>query len=371
MKTPVDAEGSIVGCPACKGTALRKDGKQYFKNREPRQRWWCLGCGRKTIAPIVLAEAEFEVTSKSPLEDTPIDELIDLREKRFSRRTKYRQSQDLINIKMPSNAPIGIVHFGDPHIDDDGTDIAEIFQLVEMIQKTKGLYAGNVGDLHNNWIGRLEALYKNQGTTAKEAWRLTEHFIGQVPWLYLVAGNHDLWSGKGDPLDWIMRTHPGVYDKYQGRLNLCFPNGRKVRIQCRHQFKGNSIYNSAHGVARAIRFGQRDHILTCGHIHVSGYQVLRDPQSGLISHGLQIASFKKIDDYADRLGLEDNNIFNAPVTIIDPRYEDSDNRLITTIFNAFEGGEYLTWKRSEYESASRRRKRSNVSAKGRKKEVGK
>ena len=361
MKTPYDAEGNIVGCPACKGTALRKDGKQYFKGREPRQRWWCQGCNRKTIAPIIVAEAEFEITDEKTLEDMPIDELIELRKKGFERRNNYRKSQELVNIKIDSNAPIGIVHFGDPHIDDDGTDIAEIFHLVNLIQSTKGLYAGNVGDVQNNWIGRLGALYKNQSTTAKESWRLTEHFVGQVPWLYLVAGNHDLWSGEGDPLDWILRHHPGVYDKYQGRMNLCFPNGRKVRIQCRHQFKGNSIYNSAHGVARAIRFGQRDHILTCGHIHVSGYQVLKDPQTGLISHGLQIASFKKIDEYADKLGLDDNNIFNAPITIIDPRYGDDDNRLVTTIFNPFEGAEYLTWKRSQYyATASRRRKGRNV-----------
>ena len=92
--------------------------------------------------------------------------------------------------------------------------------------------------------------------------------------------------------------------------------------------------------------GWKDHILTCGHIHVSGYQVLKDPASGLISHALQVASFKIMDSYADKLGLDDKNIFNAPVTIIDPKYEDDDNRLITTIFNAYEGAEYLTWKRS-------------------------
>jgi len=366
MKTPYDQEGNIVGCPSCKGTALRKDGWHYSKDVK-KQRWWCQGCNRKTLAPVVVAKADFELLGERSIEDVPIDELIDMRENKFSRRIAHRANTELIDIKINSNAPIGIVHFGDPHIDDDGTDIAEIFQIVNIIQKTKGLYAGNVGDIQNNWIGRLGSLYKNQSTTARESWRLTEHFIGQVPWLYIVAGNHDLWSGEGDPLDWILRHHPGVYDKYQGRMNLCFPNGRKIRVQCRHQFKGNSIYNPAHGIARAVRFGQRDHILTCGHIHVSGYQVLKDPSNGLISHALQIASFKKIDEYADRLGLEDNLIFNAPVTIIDPQYKDNDNRLITTIFNPFVGAEYLTFIRSKYDAVRRKRKRrSSVSNKGKK-----
>ena len=54
-----------------------------------------------------------------------------------------------------------------------------------------------------------------------------------------------------------------------------------------------------------------------------------------------------MDNYADKLGLDDKNIFNAPVTIIDPQYADDDNRLITTIFNPYEGAEYLKWKRSQ------------------------
>ena len=52
-----------------------------------------------------------------------------------------------------------------------------------------------------------------------------------------------------------------------------------------------------------------------------------------------------MDSYSDKLGLDDKNIFNAPVTIIDPKYDDDDNRLITTIFNPYEAAEFLKWKR--------------------------
>ena len=87
--------------------------------------------------------------------------------------------------------------------------------------------------------------------------------------------------------------------------------------------------------------------MTCGHIHTSGYQVLKDPASGLVSHALQVASFKVIDKFANKMGLDNKNIFNCPVTIIDPQYNDDDNRLITTIFDPEEGSEYLTWKRNK------------------------
>jgi hypothetical protein len=144
-----------------------------------------------------------------------------------------------------------------------------------------------------------------------------------------------------------MRDHKGVFQAWGARMNLKFPNGKHVRINARHTFKGHSMWNTAHGVSRAVQTGWRDHILTSGHTHVSGYQVLKDPASGLISHALQVASFKNIDAYADKLGLEDKNIFNAPVTVIDPRYDDDDTRLITTFFNPFEGAEYLKWKRAK------------------------
>tara|TARA_Y100000361_G_C11022386_1_gene270275 strand:- start:39 stop:707 length:669 start_codon:yes stop_codon:yes gene_type:complete len=217
---------------------------------------------------------------------------------------------------------------------------------MDALNDTEGMYCGNLGDIQNNWIGRLATLYGQQSTSAKESWRLSEYFVNRVNWLYLVAGNHDVWSGDGDPLEFIMRDHKGLYERWGARMNLKFPNGKEIRINARHTFKGNSIWNTAHGVARAAQTGWSDHILTCGHTHVSGYQVIKNPASGLISHALQVASFKIMDNYADKLGLDDKNIFNCPVTIIDPRYDDDDNRLITTIFNPLVACEYLNYLRS-------------------------
>ena len=85
-------------------------------------------------------------------------------------------------------------------------------------------------------------------------------------------------------------------DSSFARQTPSFPNGKEIRINARHMFKGNSMWNTAHGVAKAAQMGWKDHILTCGHTHVSGYQVIKDPASGLISHALQVASFKIINN---------------------------------------------------------------------------
>ena len=153
-----------------------------------------------------------------------------------------------------------------------------------------------------------------------------------------------------------MRDHSGIYEQWGARMNLVFPNNKEIRVNARHVFKGNSMWNTAHGVAKAAQMGWKDHILTCGHTHVSGYQVLKDPASGIISHALQVASFKIIDGYAEKLGLDDRNIFNAPVTIIDPYYEDDDNRLITTIFNPYEGAKFLEYKRNQWKEHKKKTK---------------
>ena len=341
-----DADGNIVGCDKCGSRNMKKDGWAYWKSKK-RQRWQCMACGKKLLNPIIIEKPQFEKELQE-VDYIPIEEIIEHRKKQYTQKLKAKKSKNLINIKIHQKGPIGILHFGDPHVDDDGTDIAEIYMLCNLVNKTDGLFGGNLGDIQNNWIGRLRALYGQQSTSAKESWRLTEHFVNQVEWLYLVAGNHDVWSGDGDPLEFIMREHSGIYEQWGARLNLTFPNGKEIRINARHTFKGNSMWNTAHGVAKAAQMGWKDHILTCGHTHVSGYQVLKDPASGLISHALQVASFKIIDSYADKLGLDDKNIFNAPVTIIDPRYDDDDNRLITTIFNPYEGAEYLKYKREQW-----------------------
>lgn len=282
-----------------------------------------------------------------PTGNEPIGDLIENRIKKYALKRNARNAENLINVNINVDGPVGIAHFGDPHIDDDGTNIAELLMHADLIQKTEGMFGGNIGDNQNNWIGRLARLYGEQSTSAKESWRLTEHFISKVDWLYLVGGNHDAWSGPGDPLEWMCSQSNGVFSNNGVRMNLIFPNKKKVRINARHNFTGHSMWNTAHGLIKAIQMGWRDHILTAGHTHVSGYQVLKDPSSGLISHALRIASYKEMDKYADDKGLPDQNIFKCPVTIIDPQYADNDPRLITTIFEPNEGAEYLTWKRSK------------------------
>ena len=173
---------------------------------------------------------------------------------------------------------------------------------------------------------------------------MTEWVVRSVPWLYLLAGNHGAWSGAGDPLQWLA-SHAGVFEKWGARLNLCFPNGKQVRVNARHDFVGHSQWNTAHGVMKAAQMGWRDHILTCGHLHISGYGIVKDPSTGLLSHAIRVAGYKTCDEYAVEKGLPNQSVSPSVTTIIDPRFADDDPRLITIFWSTEEAASYLTWKR--------------------------
>ena len=154
MEIRKDDDGNIIACPKCGSRRLRKDGWSYWKTKK-RQRWFCQACAKKTLKPTVVEKSPFEIEELEQVDYLPIDEIIEHRKKQYSQKLKAKKSKKLINIKIKMHGPIGILHFGDPHVDDDGTDLAQIYSLCNLVNKTDGLFGGNLGDIQNNWIGDL------------------------------------------------------------------------------------------------------------------------------------------------------------------------------------------------------------------------
>ena len=277
----------------------------------------------------------------------PVEDLIARRKAQYAQKVKHEKSRQLIPVKIKIPGPIGILHFGDPHVDDDGTDLAMLERHMELCRTVDGLYGANIGDSTNNWVGRLGRLYGEQSTSAAEAWQLAEWFLQNVPWLYLIGGNHDAWSGTGDPIRWITAQAGSLYQDSECRLALTFPNKAVVRINARHDFAGHSMYNPVHGATKALHFGIRDHVAICGHKHVSGYGVLKDPDSGITMHAVQIASYKVHDRYAREKGFRDQHLSPCAVTVIDPSLPPTHPDLIKIFWDAHEGADYLTFKRKK------------------------
>lgn len=293
----------------------------------------------------ITADPGFEVVSRPEPELLSVEELLDRRKRQFDQKRKHEESSKLIPVRIKLPGPIGVLHFGDPHVDDDGTDLATLERHTDLVNSTEGLFGANVGDTTNNWVGRLARLYGEQSTSAAEAWQLAEWFVSRVNWLYMIDGNHDCWSGQGNPLKWMMGRAPGIHKSSEVRLELNFPTGAPVRINARHDFAGHSMWNPAHGQMKAATMGYRDHITISGHKHTTGYGVLKDGATGITCHAIQVASYKVYDRYAKERGFRDQTLSPSCLTIIDPTLHPQHPDLVKVYWDPEEGADVLSFLR--------------------------
>jgi len=298
-------------------------------------------------SPQNLKPKEFSI-QPIPDDDVPVEELIEHRKRQFAKKKAHEEARKLIPVKVRIPGPIGILHFGDPHVDDDGTDIEALEHDKALCANTEGLFAANVGDVTNNWVGRLARLYDSQSTSKPQAWRLAEWLLAGTHWLYIIGGNHDAWSGAGDPIKWIARQSDSLYQSSEVRLALRFWNDREVRINARHDFAGSSQWNPAHGPMKSVFHGVRDHIAICGHKHKSGYGIIKDPASGIACHAIQVASYKLYDRYARDHGFRDQTLGPACLTVIDPTLPDDHPDLVKPFWNSDEGADFLKYRRAKF-----------------------
>ena len=89
-----------------------------------------------------------------PASDLPIDRIIDSMKERTKIRRDSYEAHTWFPVKVNDKKPIGIMWFGDPHIDDDGCDWTLLSKHIELC-KQPGVYGVNIGDTTNNWAGRL------------------------------------------------------------------------------------------------------------------------------------------------------------------------------------------------------------------------
>lgn len=148
-----------------------------------------------------------------PSDDVPIDRLLDLAEERSRLRAQSHEAHTWFGVKVKEDKPIGILWFGDPHVDDNGCDWQLLRRHAHLCKTTEGLYGANIGDTTNNWAGRLAALYAKQDASLKTARRFAAWFMldSGIKWMLWLIGNHDCVTPDHDVLTkrgWV--TFPEV-----------------------------------------------------------------------------------------------------------------------------------------------------------------
>lgn len=260
--------------------------------------------------------------------DLTVPEIIGAKSRHFNRLKSYHDSSVWHAVRVDDRKPIGVVWFGDPHIDDDGADIDKLFEHTELCRNTPGLYGANLGDVTNNWTGRLAAQYANQSTSVKRARKLARWFMldSGVTWICQLIGNHDAWEQGGEILERIAAKRIPIHD-WEARFKIVFPNRVQVKVHAAHDFKGNSQWNIGHGPMKAAMMGSEADILVCGHRHTG--IVTTFEHGGRVRTVIRARGYKRFDRYAVVNGFPETDFAPSVMTIIDPTATEPGARIMT------------------------------------------
>lgn len=302
--------------------------------------------GKRTVHRAEAVPIEEDESPDDLETEIPIDELIDERVRKsqlyISRAAKHRRV-----LKIPC-APTGLFVMGDPHVDNEGCDWGTLFDHVKMVQQSEGVLCANVGDVNDNWIGRLQRLYSKSSVSAKDGWRLSEWLLDALHWLAVVGGNHDAWAnGPGiDVLESLCRKH-GVraYAPDELRVILAWkdaPDLEPVDWIIRHNFKGHSWFHPTHGPHKEAMLDGRAHLLTAGHTHEWGV-LTTEQRHARVTTSMRVRGYKKNDDYARQLQFYEQTTGESALVTIDPFAKHADR--IKAFFNVEAGLEYLAFLR--------------------------
>ena len=252
-----------------------------------------------------------------------VEELIQSRIKAYKRK-KIKGDIHKRTLHMPAE-PLAIMLFGDPHLDNEGCDWEVLMDHIDCVRETDGVLAACVGDMTDNWIGRLQRMYADSSCLASDGWRLSAWFLETMsPFIACVGGNHDSWSHAPgtDPLKWISKkakvrcyAPDEIYITFKWQDH---PELEPVRWVLRHDFKGRSFYHPTHGGNKAgmISYPMAN-LLTAGHIHNWG-ELTQEMPNGRICTSVRVGSYKKADSYAREKGFLENRYGEGCLIVIDP-----------------------------------------------------
>ena len=327
---------------------LGKDKLAAIEEAAGREVDWSVWTGRQGIEPV---PPRFNPPS-IPADDIPVEALIDQLAERFGRRAENATAKQWMRFSLHKPGPYALAFVGDPHLDDNGCNWPLLKRDVELMRRPH-VHGVMLGDVTNNWSGKLQRLYAHQDVTRDRAWKLAEWFWGAVPWLVLVKGNHDIWSqshGQGDPLDWMARGK-AVLEDWQAKFEVV-AGDHSLKVWASHDFKGTSIYNPLHGPMRAQRFssGEAD-ILASGHQHHWELFHGEDADKSHKPHWLiRARGYKFLDPHADRHQYASQQHGATVAAVVDPSR--TGPAAVQCYADLAEAVEILEFKRARWEATN-------------------
>jgi hypothetical protein len=278
--------------------------------------------------------------SKNPL----IEQTIAQHKDNFERLKKHEEH--VFRFDLDDDLPFGLIALGDPHLDNQGTDLVAWERWNEPLRTNPRLRGVCLGDLLDNWVGRLESLWAHNPMTKDQAVQILEHYLQEYGgcWDWCVGGNHDKWPDAARAIAMLLEQVGCEYKADEMKIEYHTPSGHVVAVTARHNWPGKSMYNPAHGTNRAAMMrGYVEDLLLGGDLHVSGANQVKSPANGVFTHGVQLASFKIVDDYAKTMGFADKHISPAAVIVIDPQLPRTAHNRVRVFWDLEDGLAVLNW----------------------------
>lgn len=216
-----------------------------------------------------------------------------------AKKGDWRKASLITKIKDPVFV-LGL--FGDPHLDNAGTDL-DLFEDELSNIDNVNTFGICIGDVFDNWI-RVLAHAGSSSTDPYCGWIVYNDFMERHPFLGLILGNHDIWNtGTANVLTEHARSVGMVVRRSGGRFIIDTGTGAPLTISARHIWQGNSMYSEAHPQKRAVMHGHTsDDIVTGGHFHKGEKRAHVRPEDKKISHLVALDAFKRFDDHANDKG---------------------------------------------------------------------
>lgn len=249
-----------------------------------------------------------------------ITEILAQIERNYEDKKSTADERHWFPVKMMSNKPVGLMVWGDPHLDSPGCDIPLLRHHMRLAAHP-GVVSINIGDTLDGWVGRLARLYADSRVDVHTARELAQWFLREVRWLLWIAGNHDSWADNQTILRLMSKQEGVALLDWEAKFKLCFPNGTELLVHAAHDFPGRSIHNVVHGPMRASRFSSPADLFLAGHIHQWGSSVFEMTGFDRTPHSVRVRGYKTIDKYATQLGYQSAKHGASCLIIIDPNVE--------------------------------------------------
>lgn len=303
------------------------------------------GVGAIEKAEALAAEPK-PVLPELPDGKLPTEHVLEYLQKHSEKQMEYKDARRWFPIKMPEDRPIGVAFVGDPHLGDSGCNYKLLRRDVDIMANTDGMYAVNIGDVANNWIGTLQRLYGEQESSRATERQLADWFLNEsgVSWLVWLMGNHDLWGDFSEVLrGYNIKKIP--MEDWQAQFKLVFPNGRECKIWASHNFRGHSLWNSLHGPQKAAHTKAQADIYAAGHTHNWALHQEESASKRFVYWLARSRGYKFVDEYADRLGHQPQKEGATVCAIIDP-HADTMAGFVQCFADLEKAASYLEWLRN-------------------------